>query len=149
MTFFWGGRLMGCTLSQDAEIAATIATADGGTQAQKLRCLAGDTIELDGLRAGELDGCRLAEAAEFGDIACAAGESILVNNNHVAACTLAKAARFRPAQPAGGDRGHLLRRAPEQFPVAGAGLSGRRPRVEPAIWDRGRFLLRQGCARAS
>ena len=94
VTFFWGGQLMGCTLSQDTELAATIGAADGAAQAQKLRCLAGDTVELDGLRAGELGGCRLAAAAEFGDFACAAGERILVNNNHVAACIFAKAARF-------------------------------------------------------
>jgi len=130
VTFFWGGQLMSCTLSQNTEIAATIAKADGGTQAQKLRCLAGDTIELDGLRAGELGGCRLAEAAEFGDIACAAGERILVSTGQVAACTFAKPARFGPLSlPAGSSvtyydgRPSNFRLPAQGSPVDGFGLS--------------------------
>jgi hypothetical protein len=124
--FFWGGRLMGCTLSQDTDIAATIGTADGATRTKELRCLAGDTVELDGLRAGELGGCRLAAAAEFGDFACAARERILVSNNYVAICTLAKAARFGPLNlPAGSSvTYHEGRPSMFRLPAPGAAVDG-------------------------
>lgn len=130
VTFFWGGQLMGCTLSQNTEIAATMAKADGTAQARKLRCLAGDTVELDGVRAGELGGCRLAEAAEFGDIACAAGERILVSSGYVAACTFAKPARFGPLSLPAGSSVTYYDGRPSNFrlpargsPVDGFGLS--------------------------
>ncbi|HEV2187536.1 MAG TPA: hypothetical protein VGR70_10025, partial [Stellaceae bacterium] len=91
VTFFWGGQLMGCTLSQDTEIAATLAKPDGATQTQKLRCLANDTVKLDNLRAGELEGCRLAETADFGEVSCAANERVLIINDQLAGCTFARA----------------------------------------------------------
>jgi hypothetical protein len=125
-TFFWGGRLMGCTLSQDSEIAATIGATNDATQTVKLRCLAGDTVELDGLRAGELGGCRLAAAAAFGDFACAAGERILVSNNYVAACTFAKAARFGPLSLPAGSAVTYYDGRPSAFrlPLQGAAVDG-------------------------
>jgi hypothetical protein len=130
VAFFWGGQLMECTLSQDTDIAATIADANGATHSQRFRCLAGDTIQLDGLRPGELAGCRLAEPADFGTIACAAGERILVSNGSLSACTFATAARFGPLDlPAGATvtyydtRPSNFRLPPQGAAVEGFGLS--------------------------
>lgn len=129
-SFFWGGQLMSCTLSQDTDIAATLLKSDGTPQARKLRCLANDTVKLDGPRFGELGGCRLATPGEFGDIACAARERILISNGHVAACTFARPARFGSIDlPAGaavtyyGGRPSNFRLPPEGGPIAGFGLS--------------------------
>ena len=49
-TFFWDGRLMECTLSRDADLSTTITAPDGAAQVRKLRCRAGDTIHMAGLR---------------------------------------------------------------------------------------------------
>jgi hypothetical protein len=130
VAFFWDGRLMECTLSQDTGVAATIAGADGATHSQNFRCLAGDTIQLEGLRPGELGGCRLAEPADFGDIACAASERITLSNGHLAACIFAKAARFGPLDlPAGATVTYYdaqpsnFRLPPQGAAVEGFGLS--------------------------
>jgi hypothetical protein len=154
-TFFWGGQLMGCTLSQDTEIAATIGTADGATQTQRLRCLAGDTVELDGLRAGELGGCRLAAAAEFGDFACAAGERILVSTGFVAACTFAKPARFGPLSLPAGSSVTYYDGRPSDFrlPAPGAAVDGfglsLPPGAEGAFCYRSEALQRLTVARTA
>jgi len=130
VAFFWGGQLMECTLSQDIGVAATIADANGATHSQNFRCLAGDTIQLQGLRPGELAGCRLAEPADFGDIACAVSERILISNGTLSACTFAKAARFGPLDlPAGATvtyyeaRPSNFRLPPQGAAVDGFGLS--------------------------
>ncbi|HEV2187045.1 MAG TPA: hypothetical protein VGR70_07540, partial [Stellaceae bacterium] len=52
--------------------------------------------KLDNLRAGELEGCRLAETADFGEVSCAANERVLIINDQLAGCTFARAARFGP-----------------------------------------------------
>jgi len=49
-TFFWGGPLMECTLSRDADVSTTITTPDGAAQVRKLPCMAGDPIHMAGLR---------------------------------------------------------------------------------------------------
>ena len=96
VAFLWGGQLMECTLSRDADLNATIDKPGGVHPPQLFRCKAGDTIQLDGLRTGELGGCRLAEPADFGEVTCVAGERILISSGYLADCTLAKAARFGP-----------------------------------------------------
>jgi hypothetical protein len=130
VAFFWGGQLMSCTLSQDTDITATLLKSDGTAQAQKLRCLANDTVRLDGLRFGELGGCRLAAPGEFGDMSCAAGERILISNGHVAACTFARPARLGPLDLPAGTAVTYYERRPNNFrlpaeigPIAGFGLS--------------------------
>lgn len=65
-TFFWDGQLMECTLSRDADLSTTITTPDGATQVRKLRCMAGDTIHMAGLRPAEVEGCRLAQPVDVG-----------------------------------------------------------------------------------
>ena len=109
-TFFWGGPLMECTLSQNTEATATVAGA-----VHRFACLAGDTIQMAGLRHGEAEGCRLAETNVFGEVTCAAGERVRVTNGNLSACTFAKSTRFGPLVLPTGTAGHLLRRAPEQF----------------------------------
>jgi hypothetical protein len=94
--FFWDGQLMACTLSRETGISATVADSNGAARSQTFRCLAGDTIQLEGLRPGELAGCRLAEPADFGEIVCAAGTRILITNVNLSACTFAKPTRFGP-----------------------------------------------------
>jgi hypothetical protein len=130
VAFFWDGRLMECTLSQDTGVAATIADANGATHSQNFRCLAGDTIQLEGLRPGELGGCRLAEPADFGDIACAASGRISLSSGTLSACTFAKAARFGSLDlPAGAmvsyydNRPSNFRLPPQGAAVEGFGLS--------------------------
>lgn len=100
--FFWDNELMACTLSQDASVPATIADPKETTHAQMFRCLSGDTIQIEGLRHGELAGCRLAEPADFGEITCAASERILLANGGLSTCVLAKPGGFGPLTlPAG------------------------------------------------
>jgi hypothetical protein len=125
VAFFWDGRLMECTLSQDTGITATIADADGATHSQNFRCLAGDTIQLEGLRPGELGGCRLAEPADFGDIACAASERITLSNGHLAACIFAKAARFGPLDLPAGATVTYYDAQPSNFRLPPQGLRSR------------------------
>ena len=129
-SFFWGGQLMSCTLSQNSDITATLLKSDGSAQAQKLRCLANDTVQLDGLRSGELGGCRLNTPSDLGDIACAGGERILISSGQVAACTFAKPARFGPLDlPARAavtyydGRPSNFRLPAQGGPIAGFGLS--------------------------
>src|SRR5215472_725800 len=130
VTFFWDGRLLHCGLARDSDIPATFAAPGQGPRTYRLRCLAGDTIQLDGLRHGELDNCRLAEPANFGDIVCAAGHGIQIGNKQLAACTFATAARFGPLTlPAGSFAGYYdgrpsnFRLAPGATSVDGFGLS--------------------------
>jgi hypothetical protein len=96
VTFFWNGALMECTLSQDADLSASIAKPDGATQARQLRCIAGDTIEMAGLRRGEVEACRLAKPVDFGEVSCAEQERIRVTNGTLSACTFRKPAPFGP-----------------------------------------------------
>jgi hypothetical protein len=126
VAFFWGGQLVECTLSQDTDIAATIADANGATHSQRFRCLAEDTIQLDGLRPGELAGCRLAAPADFETIACAAGERILISNGSLSACTFAKAARFGPLDLPAGAAVTYYDTRPSNFrlPLQGAAVEG-------------------------
>lgn len=126
VTFFWGGQLMGCTLSRDTEITATLTKSDGTTQAQKLRCAASDTVELDALRAGELGGCRLAETADFATISCAAKERILISSGQISACTFARAARFGPLTLPAGTAVTYYDGRPADFrlPAQGAAVEG-------------------------
>jgi hypothetical protein len=101
-TFFWGGQLMECTLSRDADQSTTITTPDGAAQVRKLRCMAGDTIDMAGLRPAEVEGCRLAEPFAVDAVVCAERERVLVINGKLSACTIAKPVRFGPlALPAG------------------------------------------------
>ena len=101
-TFFWSDRLMECTLSRDADLSTTITAPDGAAQVQKLRCMAGDTIHMAGLRPAEVEGCRLAEPVDVDAVVCAARERILVINGKLSACTFAEPERFGPlALPAG------------------------------------------------
>ena len=101
-TFFWSGRLMECTLSRDADLSTTITAPDGAAQVRKLRCMAGDTIHMAGLRPAEVEGCRLAEPVDVDAVVCAARERILVINGKLSACTFAEPERFGPlALPAG------------------------------------------------
>jgi hypothetical protein len=130
VTFFWGGHLMGCMLSRDFDIPATLAAPDRSARTYRFRCLADDTIALDGVRTGELGGCRLAGVADFGEVACAAGERILISSGYVAACTLASSARFGPLKlPAGSSvtyydgRPSNFRLPAQGGPVDGFGLS--------------------------
>ena len=95
-TFFWSGRLMECTLSRDADLSTTITMPDGAAQVRKLRCMAGDTIHMAGLRPAEIEGCRLAEPVDVDAVVCAERERILVINGKLSACTFAKPARFGP-----------------------------------------------------
>jgi hypothetical protein len=129
-TFFWDGRLMHCGLARDSDIPATFAAPGQGPRTYRLRCLAGDTIQLDGRRQGELDNCRLAEPADFGDIVCAAGQRIQIGNKQLAACIFATAARFGPLTlPAGSFASYQdgkpsnFRLAPGASSVDGFGLS--------------------------
>ena len=101
-TFFWSGRLMECTLSRDADLSTTITAPDGAAQVRKLRCMAGNTIHMAGLRPAEVEGCRLAEPVDVDAVVCAARERILVINGKLSACTFAEPERFGPlALPAG------------------------------------------------
>jgi hypothetical protein len=101
-TFFWGGQLMECTLSRDADLSTTITTPEGAGQVRKLRCMAGDTIHMAGLRPAEVEGCRLAAPVDVDAVVCAERERILVSNGELSACTLAEPTRFGPlALPAG------------------------------------------------
>jgi len=84
-TFFWNGRLMECTLSRDADLSTTITTPDGAAQVRKLRCMAGDTIHMAGLRPAEVEGCRLAEPVDVDAVVCAERERILVINGKLSA----------------------------------------------------------------
>jgi hypothetical protein len=93
-TFFWGGQLMKCTLSRAADLSTTITTPDGAAQVRKLRCMAGDTIHMAGLRPAEVEGCRLAEPVDVDAVVCAERERILVINGELSACTFAEPARF-------------------------------------------------------
>lgn len=127
--FFWGGRLMECTLSQDEDAFASVAGPDGVAKVRKFRCSAGDKVDMAGLRPGEIEGCRLAEPADFGEITCAASERILVVNGDLAACTFAKPARFGSLDAPAGTLvtyydGHPSNfTLPQGAPVDGFGLS--------------------------
>ena len=102
VTFFWDGQLMECTLSRAADLSTMITTPDGTVQVAKLRCMAGDTIHMAGLRPAEVKGCRLAEPVDFDAVVCAERERILVINGKLSACTFAQPARFGPLTlPAG------------------------------------------------
>jgi hypothetical protein len=130
VTFFWGGELAECTLAQDADASATIDKPDGSSSAQRFRCLAGDTINMAGLRQGEVEECRLAEAADFGEVACAAGERVQVTNGNLYACTLAKPSHLGALSLPAGTSITYYERHPSNFklpsqsaPVDGFGLS--------------------------
>lgn len=102
VTFFWGGRLMECTLSRDADLVTTIIESDDATQIEQLRCTGGDTIHMAGLRPSDVEGCRLAEPVEVDAVVCAERERILVIDGKLSACTFAKPTRFGPLDlPAG------------------------------------------------
>lgn len=121
VTFFWNGQLMECTLSQDSDLKATIDKPDGVRPPRSFRCQVGDTIQLDGLRPGELAACRLAEPADFGEITCAAGERVIISNGYLAACILAKAAHFgRVTLPPGASVDYYDAR-PSRFKLPSAG----------------------------
>lgn len=93
---------MECTLSRDADLSTTITTPDAAAQIRKLRCMAGDTIHMAGLRPAEVEGCRLAQPVDVDAVVCAEHERILVINGKLSACTFAEPARFGPrALPAG------------------------------------------------
>jgi hypothetical protein len=126
VTFFWSGDLMECSLSRDANFKATIDKPDGVHPPQLFRCQAGDTIQLDGLRSGELAGCRLVEPADFGEITGAAGERILISNGYLANCTLGKAARFGPLTLPVGTFVDYYDARPSRFklPPTGAAVDG-------------------------
>ena len=155
VTFFWDDRLMECTLSRNTELKATIDKPAGILPPPMFRCAAEDTIELDGLRHGELGGCRLAEPAEFGEIGCAAGERILISNGYLAACTFAKAARFGPLSVPPGTfatyydaRPSTFRLAPTGPAVDGFGLS-LPAGTEGSFCDRGEALERLQISRSA
>jgi hypothetical protein len=129
-TFFWDGRLMECTLSRDADLSTTITTPDGAARVRKLRCMAGDTIHMAGLRPAEVEGCRLAEPVDVDAVVCAERERILVVNGQLSACTLAEPARFGPLALPAGTAVTYYDRYPSSFklprrgaPVAAFGLS--------------------------
>jgi hypothetical protein len=126
VAFFWGGQLMECTLSQDADLKATIDKPDGVRPPQIFRCLAGDTIQLDGLRPGELGSCRLAEPADFDKFTCATGERMLISSGYLATCTLAKATRFGPLTLPPGTTVGYYDAQPSRFslPPAGPAVDG-------------------------
>jgi hypothetical protein len=86
--FFWDGQLMECTLSRDADISTTITTPDGAAQGRKVRCMAGDTIHMAGLRPAEVEGCRLAEPVDVAAVVCAERDRILVINGKLSAAPL-------------------------------------------------------------
>jgi hypothetical protein len=126
VAFFWGSQLMECTLSQDADIPATVANPNGAMHARTFRCLANDAIQIEGLRPGELAGCRLAEPADFGEVACATGRRMLLSDGHLAACTFARTARFGPLSLPTGTSVTYYDARPSNFklPPQGAAVDG-------------------------
>jgi hypothetical protein len=126
VAFYWGGDLMECTLSRDTDLKATIDKPESIRPPQMFRCQAGDIIQLDGLRGGELGGCRLAEPADFGEITCAANERILISSGYLADCILAKAARFGPLTLPPGSSVNYYDALPSRFklPTTGPEVDG-------------------------
>ena len=122
-TFFWGGPLMECTLSRDADVSTTITTPDGAAQVRKLRCMAGDTIHMAGLRPAEVEGCRLAEPVEVDAVVCAERERILIIDGKLSACTFAKPARFGPLALPAGTAATYFDRYPSTFKLPPQGAS--------------------------
>jgi hypothetical protein len=122
-TFYWDSRLMECTLSRDAELSATITAPDGAAQIRKLRCMAGDTVHMAGLRPAEVEGCRLAEPVDAGAVVCAARERVLVINGELSACTFAEPARFGPLVLPAGTAVTYYDRSPSIFKLPPRGAS--------------------------
>jgi hypothetical protein len=93
---------MECTLSQDADLSTTIISPDEAAPVRKLRCMAGDTVHMAGLRPAEIEERRLAEPVDVDAVLCAERERILLIKGKLSACTLAEPAHFGPlALPAG------------------------------------------------
>jgi hypothetical protein len=92
--------------------------------------MAGDTIDMAGLRPGEVEGCRLAEPVDVDAVVCAERQRILVINGKLSGCTLAAPARFGPLALPAGTAVTYYDRYPSTFklpprgaPVAAFGLS--------------------------
>jgi hypothetical protein len=143
VTFFWGGRLMECTLSQDADLSTAITARDGAAQVRKLRCMAGDTIHMAGSRPAEVEGCRLAEPVDVDAVVCAERERILVINGGLSACTLAEPARFGPLALPAGTAVTYYDRYPSTFKLPPSGAPVNAFRLGLPAGTEGGFCYRQ------